>query len=301
MLSRLYYAGLSAVRLPALVRRLANGSVILCYHNVVRERDSARGDPAVHLSYQQFAGQVRWLTNHYRVVTLGEIVRRLARGLPLRGLVAVTFDDAYQGVFEHAWPLLLDIGIPATVFVVANTPARGDTYWWDRPGIAGHASAAIRERWLTELGGDGDAIVATVPDARAADPATPECRPAGWDTIAACAEAGFAIGVHSATHRTLPRLSDDELAEEIVGSWETIRKETGAAAEFFAYPYGRWDARARDAIRRAGYRGAVTLDPGLVTREADPWALPRVNVPAGISGPAFECWCAGLRPAGRDA
>src|SRR5918996_3990136 len=117
MLSRLYYAGLSAVRLPALARRLANGSVILCYHNVVRERDIThseperesplsrracpeppgwRGDPAVHLPYHRFSAQMRWLTDHYRVVPLREIVRRLAHGLPLRGLAAVTFDDAYQ-------------------------------------------------------------------------------------------------------------------------------------------------------------------------------------------------------------
>jgi len=102
--------------------------------------------------------------------------------------------------------------------------------------------------------------------------------------------------VHSVTHRTLTELDDAELDAEITSSWEAIRSRTGICPEFFAYPYGRWDARVRDAVRAAGYRGAVTLDYGLVHGRADPWALRRVNVPAAISQPAFEAWAAGLWP-----
>ena len=100
--------------------------------------------------------------------------------------------------------------------------------------------------------------------------------------------------MHSATHRTLPQLDDADLEAELVSSRQAIRERTGVRAEFFAYPYGVWDVRVREAVRRAGYRGAVTLDYGLISPRADLFALRRVNVPAGITLPAFEAWTAGL-------
>jgi peptidoglycan/xylan/chitin deacetylase (PgdA/CDA1 family) len=111
-------------------------------------------------------------------------------------------------------------------------------------------------------------------------------------------DSGLAVGAHSASHRTLTRLDAAELEQEIVASWETIRARTGARPELFAYPYGIWDARVRQAVRAAGYSGAVTLDYGLVGARSDPWALPRVNIPATILPPAFETWTAGLHPRG---
>lgn len=292
MLGPLYYAVLRAAGVAALARR-RNAGVILCYHNVVRERHNG-GDPAVHLALSRFAAQMRWLVRHYHVVPLREIADRLTHGRPLHGVAAVTFDDAYQGVFEHAWPLLLELGIPATAFVVSGAPGRRDPYWWDYPALAGAATPEQRNRWLTDFAGAQDAIMATT--TVAADVLPPSHHPADWETIAAAAESGLGIGVHSATHRTLPLLPDDELEEEIVGSWATIRRETGAAPEFFAYPYGRWDARVRDTVRVAGFRGALTLDAGVNGPGADPWALRRVNVPAGIPDAAFQAWCAGLQP-----
>lgn len=296
MLRSLYYGGLRAVGAPGLVRRLREAGVILCYHNVWPARTAApSGDPGIHLPLEHFAEQMRWLARQYQVVPLRELVERLNGGRPLRGLAAITFDDAYAGVFEYAWPLLLELGLPATVFVVAEAADTGDGFWWDQPAVAQSATPARREQWLTELRGDKEGIVSTL-SATSAPPPQPSHRPAHWDAIARAADAGLTLGAHSATHRTLTALDDAELELEISSSWEMIRARTGARAEFFAYPYGRWDQRVRGAVRAAGYRGAVTLDYGLVSAAADRWALPRVNIPASISHPALEAWVAGLYP-----
>src|SRR6476620_5774425 len=55
------------------------------------------------------------------------MVARIRAGRPLQGLVALTFDDGYRGVFESALPVLRDLGLPATVFVIARTPHSGGT------------------------------------------------------------------------------------------------------------------------------------------------------------------------------
>jgi peptidoglycan/xylan/chitin deacetylase (PgdA/CDA1 family) len=89
-------------------------------------------------------------------------------------------------------------------------------------------------------------------------------------------------------------LSDEDLHYELLASRAFVRQATGRLPEFFAYPYGLWDARVRTLVRAAGYRGAVTVDYGLNGASVDRWALRRVNVPAGITDAAFEAWAAGL-------
>jgi len=298
MLRTACYAGLVALGIPSLVRRMRAAGVLLCYHNVLPPRNAtAAGDVGVHLQFERFAEQIRWLARRYAVVALREFVERLHAGRSLRGIAALTFDDAYDGVFQHAWPLLSELGLPATVFVVAERPERQDAFWWDYPDIAPSATPASRERWLRELKGDASAILSAL-SLRNSTQVPSSHRPAGWDAIAAAATAGLEIGVHSATHRTLTQLGDGELEHEIVASRETIRARAGVVPTLFAYPYGVWDTRVRDAVSAAGYRGAVTLDYGLVGAGADPWALRRVNIPAGITLPAFEAWVAGLNPRG---
>jgi len=297
MLSSLLYAGLGAIGLPALARRLRDAGVILCYHNVVGGTTAApKGEPSLHLPVNAFERQMRWLARHYQVVPLVDLIGRLEQRRTLRRLAAVTFDDAYLGVFQHAWPVLRELQIPATVFVVANAPTGGEPFWWDHPAVQAAATPQRRDAWLSELRGNGVAILRSL--APAVDAALPnDQKPADWTTIARAAQAGLTLGVHSRTHRALPTLSDAELEDELVSSREVIARETGTAADVFAYPYGAWNRRVREAVRAAGYRAAVTLDYGLnrAGAGADPLALSRVNVPAGISDAALEAWLAGLR------
>ena len=100
--------------------------------------------------------------------------------------------------------------------------------------------------------------------------------------------------MHSATHRFLPALTDEELDDEIVASRARIQRETGRWPQFFAYPYGACDARTRAAVGRAGYEAAFGLAADVTHTAPDPWAVKRVNVPSGISPSAFEAWTAGL-------
>ena len=301
MLASVCYAALELFGLPLLARRLARGGLVLCYHNVVRASDAVPRQLGLHLSLPAFERQMRWLAAHYQLISLDELVDGVVSGKSLRGLAAVTFDDGYAGVFEHAWPLLRALGIPATVFVVADVPGRLERFWWDCPAVLQGYSPSEREHWLTVFRGDGAAILGSLPPSGGAAGPPPACRPAGWATIAAAAGSGLGIGAHSATHRSLPTLDDRELRRELGESRTTIERRTGVAPEFVAYPYGRWNDRVRDAVRAAGYRAAFTLDAGRNAGGADPWGLRRVNVPAGIQDAAFRAWTAGLSLGSRNA
>jgi peptidoglycan/xylan/chitin deacetylase (PgdA/CDA1 family) len=291
-----YYSGLRALGVTALSRRLHGSGLILCYHNVVARREECVGDPGLHMPLACFERQMRWLTDHYEVVSLSEFTDRLTSGESLRSVAAVTFDDGYTGVFEYGVPILEALRMPATVFLVAERVGRSAGFWWDQPEIIKDATPRRRDTWLKELRGDDAAIKSENRCAAEANlPASH--RPAGWALIRARVSGGrIDLGAHSATHRSLPTLTDEELHYEIAVTRANLQRVTGLCPEFFSYPYGEWDPRVRTVVQCSGYRAAVTLDCGLNSSIADPWALRRINIPAGISAPAFQAWTAGLQP-----
>ena len=289
------YGALRLAGVTAALRRLRSGGLVLCYHNVVPDGDlGVWGTLGLHMPLSTFARQMRWLAATYSVVPLERLVDGFARGENLRGQAAVTFDDAYAGVFSHALPLLRELDLPATVFVVAQAPGRDHDFWWDHPGVLRVYSDARRERWLTTLRGDGTAIIASLDlngDSSLRPP--PAFRPADWPTITAAARAGLCIGAHSATHRALTALGRFDLDTEVKDCRDVIAHHTGVVPDVFAYPYGLSNAHVREVVRGAGYRAAFTLDRG---RGPDAWTLGRLNVPANISDAAFDAWTVGLRP-----
>lgn len=269
VLSRLGYAGLRLAGIPALARRLSPGGVVLAYHNVLRRGHSPPGgDPGAHIALDQFVEQMRWVRRRYTVIPLAELIERLGTGRSLRGLLVLTFDDGYRGAVTEALPVLRTLGLPATFFVVGDAPGRPTPFWWDDP--AG-TTGTDEDRSASHL-------------------------PASWEELRHAARAGFEIGAHSMHHHDLTQLDANELAHDLLACSNRITLHLGFRPRTFAYPYGRWNARAREAVRVAGFTAAVTLDGGANGRGADPWALHRQNIPAGIGPAAFECWTAGVRP-----
>jgi peptidoglycan/xylan/chitin deacetylase (PgdA/CDA1 family) len=65
---------------------------------------------------------------------------------------------------------------------------------------------------------------------------------------------------------------------EVAGSRAALRRDFGVPVDNFAYPAGRYNATAQAAVRAAGYRAAVTTEPGLAHMNADSTKLPRIRV-----------------------
>jgi peptidoglycan/xylan/chitin deacetylase (PgdA/CDA1 family) len=118
-------------RLAAVARRLPERrprAVVLVYHSV-----GERGLDPWHLTIdlEIFAGQMETLARDWSPLSLAELVEGLGRRrLPERA-VAVTFDDGYADNLEVAAPILLEHGIPATLFVTTDVIDSGALPWWD--------------------------------------------------------------------------------------------------------------------------------------------------------------------------
>jgi len=89
---------------------------------------------------------------------------------------------------------------------------------------------------------------------------------------------GWELASHSLTHPDLTKVGATRLAREVSGSRSMLRRLFGVAVNFFCYPYGRTDAAATAAVRRAGYTGATTAHHGVAGPHTDRFALPRIGV-----------------------
>src|SRR5690606_35559597 len=82
-------------QLPSLIRRVRPSDLILAYHNVVPEGESAAGDRSLHLPVADLRSQLDRLTRTHDVVPLASLLDPgVERNRPR---VAITFDDAYRG------------------------------------------------------------------------------------------------------------------------------------------------------------------------------------------------------------
>jgi peptidoglycan/xylan/chitin deacetylase (PgdA/CDA1 family) len=204
---------------------------ILTYHSI-----DASGSP-ISVSAEQFQRHVRWLAgSRVRVVALEELLQ----GSDEFDTIAITFDDGFEN-FVGAADLLLEHGLPATVFVV--TRQVGQTNAW-----GGRTSETVPELPLLD-----------------------------WDALGRLRDRGISLGAHSRTHPSLDRVEGPALEEEIDGSATDLRERLGVAARTFAYPYGAVSAAATAAARKT-FDLAVTTELRMI-HPGDPMhLLPRLDM-----------------------
>lgn len=95
-----------------------DNAVAFVYHQFGRD-----DVPQTNVRLTAFDAQLRYLAdNNFTVLALSDIVTRLKNreGVP-PDTVAITIDDAYSTIYEHAYPRLRKLGWPFTVFVSTDS------------------------------------------------------------------------------------------------------------------------------------------------------------------------------------
>jgi peptidoglycan/xylan/chitin deacetylase (PgdA/CDA1 family) len=213
---------------------------ILCYHAIDPSWESPL---SVHPD--AFARQVDWICRRRNVVDVRAALGRVDRQgrLPPR-MSAVTFDDGFVSVFDHAWPAARRAHLPITVFLVAETlvPGGRDVDWVDDPPPWPLPTMTISQ--ILEL-----------------------------------RDGAVTIGSHSWAHRNLTELGDAECERDLRESRELLEDLVERPIDLLAYPRGLNDVRVRRAAVRAGYRAGFTLPE---RREpVDAMGIPRVGIYRG--------------------
>lgn len=263
--------------------------LVLCWHNV-NATWSFPADPGAGL--RGLAHQLRALRRFGNVVPLESALRTLSRHEPLPPrAVALTFDDGYRDNLEYAAPLLEQLGLPATFFLVPGLLSGSAMPWWET------VSRAIRMTSAQELAWRGDALPLDTVErrqhvmgcvqrdlkllthterearvAQLADEIAPHV-PAGsvdelfldWQGARELVRRGFSIGSHTCEHAILSRESPDTQAADLVESRHSLQDGLSVGADVLAYPNGEagdYDEHTLAAARAAGHEWALTTTEG---------------------------------------
>ena len=164
---------------------------------------------------------------------------------PLNGrpVVAVTFDDAFQSVYEHALPVLARHLIPATIF--APTGYLGTApRWIPSPARSGGRARVMSPEMLAAL------------DAR-------------W----------VKVGSHTVTHPHLAELSPHAVHSELAASKSYLERLQGAPVRMLSLPYGSCSSSVLEEAKTAGYNRVFANVPVMEPRRDEAFVLiGRINV-----------------------
>ncbi len=287
---------------PAALSRRAfrRRALVLAYHNVLPEDASPGADRSLHLPLARFREQLDVLAGHASVVPLAELLEPAA-ATTTRPRVAITFDDAYAGAVTAALPELERRGLPATMFVTPGMLGGGG-FWWDMVQAAAGTDLpeGFRLEALETGRGEGERVQALA-GLRGLHLAAPPaaCRPASEAELARATRwEGFTLGAHTWSHPNLARLERHELPAELGPPLDWLRERFPRAEPWLAYPYGLTGPAVEVAAREAGYRAGFLVSGGwLPEPDRNPFQLPRLNVPAGLSRNGFVLRTSGMAPA----
>lgn len=193
--------------------------------------------PSTNIPTERFREQLEFLkNNNYTVIPLARLVDSLKGKSKLPDhAVVITIDDGYRSVYTDAWPALKQYGYPFTVFVY--TRATDNKHW----------------NYMT------------------------------WDQIKEMKAAGVDFQNHGYAHEHMA-FKPPEMNMEEYGAWiradlsvstKLMAEELKERPRFFAVPYGEYNKILLDEIRSMGYEAILLQDPGSVSKDTDPFAIPR--------------------------
>jgi len=241
----------AAIPISDLLGRRADDAVgILAYHRVAL-RTTGASTPTWNVTPGRFRKQMEGLLERgYSAWPLRTLLdyRRFGRPIPQRAFV-VTFDDGYENVYRHAWPVLRDLGIPATIFLATGYLDSEDPFPFDDWADAG------RQR---------------VPSESWRPLTTRQCRKM-------IAEGLIDLGSHAHTHADF-RGGRDAFRRDLLASLEVLRERFGLTNATFAPPYGFTTPESIATIRQAGLLCNLTVVDRLVGPDDDPYAWGRLSV-----------------------
>ncbi len=305
----------SRVISPLATFLFGSGIPVFMLHRITDNTDQNRVTTTQHLRQC-----LEYLTkNQYSFISLETFIQSLVQHQPLPDKAVVfTMDDGYLDQAEIAAPIFLEFNCPLTFFVITGL-LDGILWPWDAQAswIINHSRKnqlsmklddetiqvnlpakddryLIREQirnTLKEI--DAEQIpdliqqLAVTSGVELPDTLPDEYQPINWEVARKLENRGIQFAPHSVSHNILSKLNPTRCKQEILGSWQTLKRELKQPLNIFCYPTGRkldFGPREIDILRQSGFIGAVATTPGYInseqTIEQQIFRIPRFELPA---------------------
>jgi peptidoglycan/xylan/chitin deacetylase (PgdA/CDA1 family) len=230
-------------------------ALIVVFHRV---DDRYPTDP-ITVTRKAYKSYLDFFTAYFRVLSLSELLAKLARNADISRDVVITFDDGYLDNWTVAAPELAARGLPACFFVTTGFIGSSRDAWWD-------TERGVRSEWMT------------------------------WDHVRSLHAAGFELGAHTVSHVNLAACDRETALREITGSKAQLEAETNSVVRHFAYPFGGVDHFSADCleiVQQAGFASCASAYHGArIRRGDDPYSLRRAGITPWHQSPyqlGIEC------------
>lgn len=231
-------------RALSLIWRQKRAARVIYYHSIHPSNSYSQAPAA-------FRQQIEWLqANGFRFLTFSDLVNETRLKNPSDDLISITFDDGYFDNYEYAFPILNELGVPATFFLISGMICRV-------PQKTERGHLLYPDRLMMSR-----------------------------QQVTSLVSAGMEVGSHTRSHVHVRRQtlqSRGQAFDELRGSRQELEDITGHEIAGFAYPNGQkgvYDACTRDLLARAGYRYAATTIWGQVDSTTDLFEVPRMEIRA---------------------
>ncbi len=291
----------------------SNNIPIFTFHRVVRS-NSYSGEnvtcPFIHQAI--FKCFLHHALSKFRFISLSELVEGISAGRMPKRCAAVTFDDGWSDNFDYAYPVLKELKIPATIFLVNGWIGTHRVPWSTglnylvkeidgKRNITSFMNLLVNKGLKIPKDGRNDTrrMVFVLNDQlkkwplddielflnQASNQFGIEARRfsenrnfLNWGEISEMRDEQIDFGSHSQSHAILTNESEERVIIELKRSKEEIETKLGRKVVAFCYPNGNYDEKIIGRVRESGYEYACSTDPGWVGKKANIYFLKRIDI-----------------------
>ena len=258
-------------------------------------------------SVETFQEDIEWFRRLGDIVDLATIIDHTTENE--RPLFSITFDDGWIDNYQHAYPILKQQNLTATIFLVTGAIETGEIFWVEdflyKIATLDTEMSSLAPTILIELMNkyNIECNIGTHDKTRLAEHLAENLKPLNkakrdrileqaynqlglshiplqghimnWASISEMQSNGITFGSHTHTHEILQYADNELIREQLETSARLIKERLGRSPEFFCYPNARYRADNADLLAASGYQFAFRMHNIPLRDKDDKYFIPR--------------------------
>lgn len=275
-----------------------NNKLVLVYHGVVDNPDHSLSPGPIATS--QFQQHLVYFKKYFDVVSLDMIFEMYRSDYtPKRKTIAITFDDGYENNYTNAFPLLKQMNVPATIFVVSQLVEGNYITWYDFLFLVRkHLKAELIDTSVVGANriknfdklldltkslnvGNREKLMNEIRRILPQKDYTASYPPEYWRLmnkaqLKEMANSSFIeIGAHTHNHPNLGRIDMESAKAELLTCKTLLEDTIQKEVKSIAYPDGSYNDEIKQLSLKLGYRNLLAVDYRCFSDKNDKTILPR--------------------------
>lgn len=243
-----------------------DSSLRIVYYHVISDDNPEYYFPNKALSVRDFKEHIQFFKKKYDIISLEEALYLSSQNLSLKNKLVITFDDGFKENYSLIAPILNEVKVSATFFIISSCIDNADLMWRNK--------ILLFEKYKKE---NIHKIVDDISDEFSLNKPTSKQNILQWSfqewpmkdkekivnrlwervmpfqlkeylekvnpyctakEIKELSDAGFGIGSHSHTHPIFSRLNYEDFSTEILKCTSILTSITKKEISCFSYPFG---------------------------------------------------------------